>query len=202
MFERGAVPEIVIAEDTEANMQADIDTYADTVRGNTPLAIRVEKLSGGGDFELVLDNINFDPKCSLNIQYLGGIGDTLSLVNSNGGSIDASKISTFTGGSVQIKENVTVKVTVKDFDNGSVIENARVRITADAGGSLTEGDVILEGLTNSFGILTTNIRYSSDQPIAGRIRKATSGTLYKTSPVSGSVLANGLDIEIFLIKDQ
>lgn len=202
LFERGAVPEIVIAEDTQANMQADIDTYADTVRGNTPLAIRIERLSGGGDFELVLDNINFDPKCSLNIQYMGSTGETLTLVNSNGGSIDASKISTFTGGSVQIKENVTVKVTVKDFDNGSVIENARVRITADAGGSLTEGDVILEGLTNSFGILTTNIRYSIDQPIAGRIRKATSGTLYKTSPVSGSVLANGLDIEIFLIKDQ
>ena len=44
IFEKGALPDITITSDSLVNMQADIDTYADTVRGNSPCAIRVEAI--------------------------------------------------------------------------------------------------------------------------------------------------------------
>lgn len=202
IFERGAIAELVIASGTESAMQTALDAISDTTRSNTPLAIRIERVTGGGSLELVADNINFDNAGSLDIQWMGVSGEVLTWVNSNGASINANKTSSFVGGSIVIEEDVSVKITVKDFDDSTAVENARIRLTADTGGDLTEGVVISEGLTDSSGVLTTSLRYTSDQPVTGRVRRSTSGTLYKEAPISSSISANGLDIEIFLINDE
>lgn len=99
-------------------------------------------------------------------------------------------------------ETVAVKVTVKDAVTFDPIQDARVYLTASGGGDLPDGTVILSGLTNSSGVLqTTNFGYTSDQDFTGRVRKATSGTLYKTSPATGTITENGADITVFLIQD-
>ena len=114
-------------------------------------------------FELVLDNITFEDRVSMQIRYLGA--DTLTLVMENGTVLDSDKIGAPYGGTIVIIDSVPVTITVRDIDDNSVIENARVLLEADTGGDLTAGVDILTGLTNVSGVATTNLRYTSDQPI-------------------------------------
>lgn len=71
---------------------------------------------------------------------------------------------------------VTTTITVVDIDDQSPIEGANVYLTAAAGGPLTEGTVIIDAstVTNSSGVVTDTRSLVSDQPVTGRVRKATS----------------------------
>jgi len=204
LFERGAIPEVIITQDTEVNMQTNLDVEADTTYGNVPLAVRVERVTGGGgDLELTADNINFNSLGSLDLQWLGNSGETLTWVNSNGGSIDTNKISTPSGGTVIVVNDVSVKITVKDIETELNIENANIELKAASGGDLTSGDNILTGFTDSNGELEiTNFRYTSNQPVIGKIRKATTGIKYKQANILSTIVSTGLDITILLIKDE
>jgi len=199
LFERGALPSITITTDTEANMQIDLDTYADTERPDAPLAIRVEDITGGGDLELTADDITFNTRVSLQLEWRGS--GTLTWRNSGTSDLVLSKTIATNGGTIVIQETAQIQITVLDVDDSTPIENARVYIEADTGGPLTAGVVIFNGLANASGIISTEIDYDSDQPITGRVRKGSSSTYYKTSQITGTVTSNGLVLTIFLIKD-
>ena len=201
IFERGALA-VSILSGTEAEMQTALDLLADTTFGDVPLAIQINRVDGGGDLELVADNINFNSRGSLDIQYLGITGETLTWVNSNGGSVDITKTSNFKGGSITFAEDVTIKVTARDVNDNSVIPNARVLLLASSGGDLTEGTTLLSAEADGSGAAIVNLRFTNNQPVIGRVRKSTSGTLYKSSPIDSTVISTGLDLTIYLIKDE
>lgn len=96
LFEKGALASVTISSDTEANMQIALDALSSTVRPNEALNIRVEAVTGGGDFTLTADDITHDPLASIHVQYMGI--DTLTWVNNN--DSDASIGSTPNGGVV------------------------------------------------------------------------------------------------------
>lgn len=101
-------------------------------------------------------------------------------------------------------DTVPVTVTVLDVITGDPVENARVLIEATgAGGPATAGDDILTGLTNASGILSGMTEHIG-QVVAGKVRRASTGygTLYKTSPISATIGASGLDLTILLIPDE
>lgn len=198
LFEKGAIPDITISSDTESNMQTALDAYKDTERGNYPLCIRVEAVSGGGDFTLEADNITFDELASIHVQYTGT--DTLTWINKNGSN--ASIFSTPNNGTIIRKDRVTVTITVKDVSDGSPVDGARVYIEAAAGGDLPEGTEIMNTTTNSSGIASISFDYTSDQPITGRVRRGSSTPYYKTGTISGSITSTGLDQVILLIPDE
>lgn len=108
MFERGAIPEIVIASDTEANMQIALDVYKETARPNKPCNIEIQECTDG-DFELVNDGITFSELSSMNINYRGS--GTLTWVNTNGGSVDTNKIGKYNGGTVTIVNTIITTIT-------------------------------------------------------------------------------------------
>lgn len=105
---------------------------------------------------------------------------------------------------IPIDQNlVTVSVNVKDATDSSNIQNARVLLEAAAGGDLTEGTDILSGTTDASGTLQdTEFLYTNDQPVIGRVRRATTGTLYKTLNVSGTITTSGLQINGFMVRDE
>lgn len=117
LFEKGAIPDIIISSDTQVNMQNALDAIANTVRPNVPLCIRIEDVSGGGNLTLDADNITFDPLASIHIQWMGeGI---LTWRNLNGSN--ASISSSIYNGLVQIENPATLTI------NG-IIDGAEVRI--------------------------------------------------------------------------
>lgn len=198
LFEKGALPDVTISSDTEANMQIALDALADTVRPDWPLCIRVEPLSGGGDFKLTADNVSFDARASIHVQYTGG--DTLTWVNANGS--DASIVSTPEGGTVTIVKAVQIAVTVRDIADNSLLQNARVYMLAGSGGPLSQGTVIFNGLTDVSGQITLNLEFTSNQPITGYVRKSSGSPRFQQSALSGTVTANGFAATIFMVGDE
>jgi hypothetical protein len=71
-----------------------------------------------------------------------------------------------------------------------------------ATGTITSYRVVLDGDTNASGIVQdTAFNYTADLAVDGKVRKGTSSTYYKTSPLSGTIATTGLDLTAFLVKD-
>ena len=68
------------------------------------------------------------------------------------------------GGTVVV---VPVPVTVVDINTGAVVQGARVYLTADTGGPLTAGTVVLNGSTNAPGQASAELDYTASQPFVG-----------------------------------
>lgn len=204
LFRRGAIPDDTLSTATESSMQTSLEAL-DENRQDWPLSLRVEPVSGGGDFELTLQDSSsnpwlFDDGCTLHLEYRGG--DTLTVINPVGGNFDINKSFSATGGTISVINEVPLTITVLDINDNSAIQNARVRMTADTGGPETSGTVLMEGTTDSSGQITTTYRYTSDQPVDGRIRKGSSSTYYKTSNIVGTITSSGIDLTIFMIRDE
>lgn len=75
--------------------------------------------------------------------------------------------------------------------------------TSPATGTITSTFVILNGLTNSSGLLSdSGFDYTGDQPVTGRVRKADSSPYYKTGPITGTITSGGFGSTILLILDE
>ena len=73
--------------------------------------------------------------------------------------------------------------------------------TPATGTILTTG-APLYGLTDISGNLSTTRSYGADQPITGRVRKATTGTLYRTGAIAGTIdNLTGFTVNVQLIRD-
>ena len=98
---------------------------------------------------------------------------------------------------------VDITITAQETD-GTVIENARVYLTANGTtADYTDGDVILSGLTNASGVLTTNETATVAQAVEGWVRKATGTPLYKEAVLSGTISATtGYIQTAILIADE
>lgn len=72
-----------------------------------------------------------------------------------------------------------------------------------ATGTIVSTGVVIDGTTNGSGIITDTRTHALDQPITGRVRKATGGTLYKTGAISGTInKTTGFATTVQLIPDQ
>jgi hypothetical protein len=187
LFERGALAEETVSTDTEANMQTAIDAIGPAM-GDAALNIEVEAVSGGGDFELTVDQVH-DPLASLHVRY-NGTADELTVINVSGGN--TSIVSAPFGGTIVVKSRQTLTVTVLDAFSQAPVQNARAYIEADTGGPLTAGDLIMSELTNASGVATVTFDYESDQPIIAYVRKQTSAPFYKQNSIAGPLTSDHL----------
>ena len=98
----------------------------------------------------------------------------------------------------------TFTITVKDIDTDAALQNARVYVTAAAGGGLAEGTVIIDKvLTNASGQVSDTRSYSGNQPYVGNIRLASLGTYYKATSISGTISSSAdTSINVSLIPDD
>ncbi len=203
LYRRGAIPDNTISEGTETAMQTALEALNET-RTDSPLSLRVEG-STDGDFELTLEDSSgnpwtFEDRISSHVEYRGV--DTLTLVRPPGCNLDANKCWTQTGGTITVVDDVDLTVTARNINTKAVIAGARVRVTADTGGPETVGTVLLEGVTDVSGQVTDRYRYSSSQPVVGRVRKGSASTYYKTSDIVSTIGPSGLDLTIFMIEDE
>lgn len=124
LFELGAIPTDIISSDTETNMQSAIDSLASTTYSDKVLPIQIYTASDKENITLSLDNIVFDDKCSMHIQWMGSPSRTLTIVNNGSSNCDISKVSTPYGGTVIVQNPATLTITglvvgseVRIYDN-------------------------------------------------------------------------------------
>lgn len=129
-------------------------------------------------------------------------GQKLTINVAAGASIPSIK-NDGTGTVAVVAGQVTLTITAVDINTGAAIQDARVYVVAAAGGSLSVGAVIIDKvLTNASGQVSDTRSYSSNQPITGRVRKASSGTFYKSAPIAGVISSsNGLSLTTQMIPD-
>lgn len=192
IFAAGAIPEFTISSDTQANMQTALDAIADSVRGDVPLAILVEDVSGGGNLTLTADNIQFNSRGSIDIVWEGS--GTLTWINSNGANTSRSAV--LNSGTVNIVEAVPITITVRDLVTEAAIAGARVLVQEDPGGT-----IIINDVTDGSGQVTANYQFSGNQNIAGRARKGSSAPYYKNAPFTGTITSDGLSITALMVED-
>lgn len=128
-------------------------------------------------------------------------GGAVTLNIQNGG--DVPTIRNGTGATTVVVNAVLVGISVFDAVTELPVANARVLVRATSGGPLATGDVVLDGVTDANGRLeTTTFNFTAEQPVSGRVRRATNSPYYKTGPVSGTITAAGFDTNILLISDE
>jgi len=71
-----------------------------------------------------------------------------------------------------------------------------------ATGTITSQLVILNGVTDVSGQITTNKKYSADLAVQGVVRRATTGTKYRNTDISGTITSTGLNTTAFMIGDE
>jgi hypothetical protein len=158
------------------------------------LCIEIAAVTGGGNFELDLNNITFSPLASVHIRY-NGTADTLTIRNTNGSN--CSIVSAPFGGTINVVTEVTVKVTVQDTSDGSDIQSARVLLETDPGGV-----DIINTTTNVNGEAEVTFDYSSDQAVTGKVRKGSVSPFYKATTFAGTIAASGFDQTVLMVGDE
>jgi len=182
LFQRGALPTVVIATDTPANMQIALDALADTVRPDAPLAIRIQPPTGGGNLSLDADNITFDERVSIQVEWRGE--GVLTWTNLNGSDLTASKAVATIGGTVTIVDPAILTLNgIEDGSEAVVYEAGTDTVLAEiegtVGGTLATSvqvssvdikiystgylPVIIEGVDTSSGDVTIPIQQRLDR---------------------------------------
>ena len=129
----------------------------------------------------------------------------LTISVSDGAVIPSVKVDTGYTGTVTVSAGLrTFTITVIDINTKAAIQNARVIVTADSGGGLAQGTVIIDkDLTDVSGQASDTRSYSSDQPFVGDVRLASSGVFYKAQPISGTISSSSdTSITVSLIPDE
>lgn len=104
-------------------------------------------------------------------------------------------------GAVQDEYNGIFSITVTGLDDYTYTVTGTPATPAT--GTITATCAILNGATNGSGIYQINtFNYTGDQPITGKVRRATTGTKYKTGAITGTITSTGLSTTVLLIVDE
>jgi hypothetical protein len=100
LFRRGAVPEYAVNNDTQANMQSQLDALSGTVSGNSPLTLRIGESTDVSVLNLDLDDFTFNELSTIHLEYRGS--KDLNITNVNGSNLTLSKVYATQNGNVNI----------------------------------------------------------------------------------------------------
>ena len=99
------------------------------------------------------------------------------------GLVDGTKA--FIKGATQPEYNGVYVVTVTGANTFTYTVSGTP--TTPATGTITTTGVVIDGVTNGSGIISDTRSHAASQPITGKIRRATTGTKYRTYDFSGTI---------------
>ena len=171
LFEQGVRGEHIITVGTEAEMQLQIDAFANTVQPNSDCTFIIQ-VCIDGDFTLSFDNITFNNRTSIHVQYIGV--STLTIINLNGSNTNSNNISVINGGIVVIQTPFIVTFTnlkpnseVRIYEAGTMNEVAGIELTGTSWSTSVTTSPI-DYVIHSLGFIyirQTNIPITSNRTI-------------------------------------
>lgn len=193
------------------NDLANLSSCSFTKGANTSHAVELTSI-GGGSMNWTCQLNNYVSGSTGSPVTAGTSGNEAIYVNVGSGTLtinvsDGAAIPSIrsAGATVNVVAGQrTFTVTVKNIDTNTALENARVYVTAAAGGGLSEGTVIIDKvLTNASGQVSDIRSYGSDQPYTGTVRLASLGNYYKATTISGTISSStNTSINVSLIPDD
>jgi hypothetical protein len=124
-------------------------------------------------------------------------GSTATVTHTSHGFSDGQKI--VISGANEGQYNGIKSITYIDANSYSYTVSGTP--TTPATGTINSYKVILDGSTDSSGLISNQIEISGNLSVTGTARKGTSAPYYKPSPISGTITSSGLEITSFLVQD-
>lgn len=125
-------------------------------------------------------------------------GSTATVAHTSHGLVDATKVKI--KGANQQGYNGIYTITYIDANSYSYTVSGSPATPAT--GTIKATGVVIDGTTDGSGIISDTRTHASDQPIVGRVRKATSGTYYKTGSITGTIdNVTGFSTTVQMITD-
>jgi hypothetical protein len=126
-------------------------------------------------------------------------GSTATVSHTGHGLVDGKKVLIKGAGQQEYNGVHTITVTGANSYTYTVSGTPATPAT----GTIKATGVVIDGTSDVDGLIVDTRTHTSDQPISGRVRKATSGTKYKTGVISGVVsTTSGFSITVQLIRDE
>lgn len=166
------------------------------------LSINVSDIETGLDVSsarvlvYVASAVNFPYQASISITRSGS---TATVTHTSHGLTSGDKV--LIAGADQDEYNGVKTITVTGASTYTFTVSGTP--TTPATGTITSTFVLIDGTTDVNGDITDTRSYSFDQPITGRVRRASSGVFYKNSPVTGTIDSEtGLSLNVLMIPDD
>ena len=126
-------------------------------------------------------------------------GATATVAHTAHGLVDGKKV--LIKGAAQQEYNGVFTITVTGANEYTYTVSGTPATPAT--GTIKATGVVIDGLTSAAGLVSDTRTHASSQPITGRARKSTSGTLYKTGVISGTISnTTGFSTTVQLIPDS
>jgi hypothetical protein len=104
-------------------------------------------------------------------------------------------------GADQQAYNGVVTISVVDADHFTYTVSGSPATPAT--GTIVTTGVVIWGATNGSGVISDTRTHSADQPITGRVRKATTAPYYQTGAILGTIShTTGLSVTVQMVLDQ
>lgn len=156
----------------------------------------------------VLDAATFDPVSGARVLLKAASGTTVTITRSGStATVTHTAHGLATGqkvvisGANQGEYNGVFTITRVDADSYTYTVSGTPATPAT--GTITAYLVVLDGTTNGSGFLEEpEFAYTADLAVDGKLRKGTSAPYYKTAPISGEILDEGLAITAYMVSDS
>lgn len=125
-------------------------------------------------------------------------GSTATVTHTAHGMITGQEV--LIAGANQIEYNGIFTITVTGVNSYTYTVSGTP--TTPATGTIESTTVLINGLTNGSGVISSVLRYTSDQPVTGYSRRGATGDEYKEQPIGGTVTSLGLTTTVFMIPDR
>ena len=155
------------------------------------------KISGAIVLVEVTDGSNFPYQDSVSIT---GSGTTATVTHTSHGLSTGDHI--IIRGANEDEYNGVYEITVSDSDTYTYTMNESAS-ASPATGTITATFAFIAGTTDGNGEISDTRVISNNQPIKGRVRKASSSPYYKSFPFTGTVNnSTGFELNVSLVKDE
>ena len=165
--------------------------------------ITVKDLTTGGNIEnarvlvWVTDSSNFPYQASVSIT---GTGTTATVTHNSHGLATGDYV--IIEGANEDEYNGVYQITVTGANTYTYTTNETIT-ASPATGTITATFAFISGLTNVNGVISDTRQVGADQPIAGRVRKATVQPYYQQGRLTGTVSSTaGYSTIIQLVRDE
>lgn len=125
-------------------------------------------------------------------------GSTATATHTSHGMLTGSEVKI--EGAIQNEYNGIYSITVTGVNSYTYTVSGTP--TTPATGTILSTAVILNGTTDVSGDISGEIDFSSNQPVTGVVRKGSTSTYYKEAGITGTIASTGLDLTIFMVRDE
>lgn len=145
----------------------------------------------------VSDGVNFPYNASVTVS---GSGTTATVTHNSHGYTAGANVN-IQGASPDVY-NGAYAINITSVDNYTYTTNESIG-SSPATGSITATTALINGITNTSGVISDTRSYNNDQDITGRVRMSTSSPYYKQTPISDTVdKTSGKSINVQMISDE